>query len=214
MGQREEVILVGAFRESVELCEDAGLTIAGLFDLSIKGTFAGYPILGTDETAGKDAAKWSTIPVIVTPDEPALRRRLVALYESWGYRVRGVVSPKATISRSARIGTGAVIQSDVNVSADAVIGNHVRLNTRCNVMHDVRIDDFATVAPNAVLLGRVCVGAGAYIGANATILPEKRIGEGAVVAAGAVVTREVQAGAVVAGCPARALRPKPAGESV
>ena len=46
------------------------------------------------------------------------------------------------------------------------------------------------------------------------ILPEKRIGAGAVVAAGAVVTRDVPPGAVVAGCPARVLRPKPAGESV
>ena len=214
MDHPEEVIIVGAFRESVELCEDAGLTIAGIFDCAMTGKFGGYPILGSDETARKDAAKWSAIPVMVTLDQPSVRRRLVALYESCGYGLRSVVSPGAVISRSARIGTGAVIQSGVNVSADAIVGNHTRLNIKCNVMHNVTIEPFATVAPNAVLLGRVCVGAGAYIGANATILPGKQVGEGAVVGAGAVVTRDVPPGAVVAGCPARILRRTPAGGTV
>jgi sugar O-acyltransferase (sialic acid O-acetyltransferase NeuD family) len=212
MDHREEVILVGAFHESVELCEDAGLVIAGIFDCALTGTFAGYPVLGSDETARCGAAQWSAIPVLITPDQPSFRRRLVALYDSWGYSLRGVVSPRVTICRSARIEIGVVIQNGVNVSSDTVVGNHVRLNTKCNIMHDVRIGDFTTVAPNAVLLGRVWVGAGAYIGANATILPEKRIGEGAVVGAGAVVTHDVPPGVIVAGCPARILRQKPSGE--
>jgi acetyltransferase-like isoleucine patch superfamily enzyme len=46
----------------------------------------------------------------------------------------------------------------------------------------------------------------ASIGSGAVILPGVVIGEGALVAAGAVVTRNVEPGAVVAGCPARFLR--------
>jgi len=50
------------------------------------------------------------------------------------------------------------------------------------------------------------VGQGARIGSNATILPGVRIGEGALVGAGSVVTRDVPAGAVVAGNPAKVVK--------
>ena len=55
-----------------------------------------------------------------------------------------------------------------------------------------------TVAP--VVLKRGC-----YVGVGALLLPGVTIGERAVVAAGAVVTRDVPAGTVVAGVPARVL---------
>lgn len=56
-----------------------------------------------------------------------------------------------------------------------------------------------TVAP--VVLKRGC-----YLGAAAMVLPGVTVGENAVVAAGAVVTRDVPAGVVVAGVPARIIR--------
>jgi len=46
---------------------------------------------------------------------------------------------------------------------------------------------------------------GARVGINATLLPEVVIGEGALVGAAAVVTRDVPAGMVVAGNPARVM---------
>lgn len=57
-------------------------------------------------------------------------------------------------------------------------------------------------------VGRVKIGSGCWIGAHASILKDVEIGDGAVVGAGAVVTRSVPAGMVVAGVPARPLRPQ------
>ena len=54
------------------------------------------------------------------------------------------------------------------------------------------------------------IGRDVWIGANAVILGGVTIGDGAVVAAGAVVTKDVEAGAIVAGVPARLLRKREA----
>jgi acetyltransferase-like isoleucine patch superfamily enzyme len=51
----------------------------------------------------------------------------------------------------------------------------------------------------------VHIGRGVWIGRGAAVLAGVRIGDGAVVAANAVVTRDVAAGAVVGGVPARPL---------
>lgn len=56
-----------------------------------------------------------------------------------------------------------------------------------------------TVAP--VVLRRGC-----YLGAGCLVLPGVTVGERAVVAAGAVVTRDVPAGTVVGGVPARVIK--------
>ncbi|MCS6711628.1 hypothetical protein JSY14_06145 [Brachybacterium sp. EF45031] len=54
--------------------------------------------------------------------------------------------------------------------------------------------------------GPIMIGDRVFIGQRAIVLGGVTIGDGATIAAGAVVTRDVPAGAVVAGVPARPLQ--------
>ncbi len=54
--------------------------------------------------------------------------------------------------------------------------------------------------------GPILIGNDVWIGTGVIVLSNVRIGDGAVVAAGSVVTKDVPAGAIVAGVPARVVR--------
>ena len=109
----------------------------------------------------------------------------------------------------------------------AEIGDNVSIHPMCyldatgglTIGHDVSIahgvsiltteHDYAlpgvAIRDAPVVEAAVILGNDVWIGAGVRILAGVRIGDGAVVGAGAVVTRDVPAGQIVAGVPARAL---------
>ena len=121
------------------------------------------------------------------------------------------------VDPQAKMGAGIVIDGEVCIYHDVEIGDGtmiqhgaylppgVRIGARCFIgPHVAFTNDKYPVANNPKfvrLITTVCDRVS--IGAGAVILPGLTIGEGAVVGAGAVVTRDVPAGAVVMGNPAR-----------
>jgi UDP-N-acetylbacillosamine N-acetyltransferase len=198
-----DIIIVGGFVEIIELCENCGLNILGLIDNSNQRFLNGYPILGNDSDADSLFENYSNIPLVITPDIPKIREKLVVFYKSKGFSFKSVISPKAEISKSSIIGEGVIIQAGVNVSSNVKIGDFVKLNTNSNIMHDSEIGPFTTIAPNAVILGRVLVSSNCYIGANATILPELAVQSNVLIGAGAVVVNNIEKGKIVKGVPAK-----------
>ena len=139
------------------------------------------------------------------------RLQIQALFAAHGLRLPILVHPQAVLDRSAAVGPGSQVLAQALVAADARIGAACILNHGASVDHECTIGDGVHLAPRATLCGCVQVDDGAFIGAGAVVLPRLRIGADAVVGAGAVVTRDVPAGAVVAGNPARPTIP--AGET-
>ena len=125
-----------------------------------------------------------------------------------------------------RVGAHTKIGAFVEVQKNAVIGQRCKISSHSFVCVGVTIEDdvfvghgvmfindrfpratadgqLQTEADWSVVPTRVCKGAS--IGSGAAILCGVTIGEAAMVGAGAVVTRDVPAGATVAGVPARLL---------
>lgn len=105
-----------------------------------------------------------------------------------------------TIGRDVFINMGCKFQDQggVTVGDGALIGHNVVI---ASLNHPLDPAHRADVVPAPVVIG-----AGAWVGSNATILPGVTVGDGAVVAAAAVVTKDVPAGAIVVGSPARVTR--------
>ena len=130
-----------------------------------------------------------------------------------------------------RVGAGTRIGTFVEVQRGAEIGARCKIQSHTFICDGVRIGDRVFVGHGVTFINdrfprattpdgelqtqadwrvlETVVDDGASIGSGATIMGGVRIGAGACIGAGAVVTKDVLAGATVAGNPARPLAGEP-----
>ena len=173
--------------------------------------------VAVDVVANRKAVKWTrreklmrvlfaaVMPLFRLSPRPfwGLRRTLLRVFGAEiGADVHIAPSVRIMIPANLRIGARAAVGErailyalgPISIGADATISQGAHL---CAGTHDFRGGAMTLLKPP------IRIGEGAWICAEAFVGPGVTIGEAAVVGARAVVTRDVAAGAVVAGNPAR-----------
>lgn len=127
------------------------------------------------------------------------------------------------------IGDETKIGTFVEIQKGAIIGRRVKISSHTFICEGVTIEDYVFVGHGVMFINDpypraanpdgsiqteedwsvvpTTIKRGASIGSNATILCGVTIGEGAIIGAGSVVTRDVAPYTIVAGNPARFIRP-------
>lgn len=168
----------------------------------------GVPVLGDDSVLDRQRPGSVLLvnglgSVSVSP----VRAMLYDFFKKKGYSFTNVLHPTAVVASGVILGEGAQIMAGAIIQPGSRVGANAIINTHVTVDHDCEIDDHVHLAPGVTLSGGVRVGAKTHIGTGAVVIQGISIGMNCMIAAGAVVVSDVPSGVLVAGLPAKEIRP-------
>jgi sugar O-acyltransferase (sialic acid O-acetyltransferase NeuD family) len=173
---------------------------------ALHGTYrTGFPIIG-GLAALADLPDAQVVVCVGNPSDYTSRLRIVRRLDLPEERYATVVHPTASVGAGVTLGAGSVLLAHVALTADVAVGANVAVMPHATLTHDDRVGDFATIASGVRVGGGAVVGTGAYLGSGALVREGVHIGAWSQVGMGSVVLRDVPAGQVWVGAPARHLR--------
>ena len=198
------VVLLGGgghCRSVIDVIEQTGrFSILGVLEKEgfSYSNLMGYPLLGTDHDLPafieQNCAVVITIGQIKT-SEP--REKLYAYAKDAGAELPVVVSPRAYLSRHAKVGLGTTVMHEAIVNCSAEIGENCIINTKALVEHDAKIGNHTHIATGAFVNGGAQIGQRCFIGSGAVIHNDIDIGDGCLIGAGTIVRKNLPDGTIL-----------------
>lgn len=161
----------------------------------------GVDVLGGEEKLNELDSRQVEF-IVAFADNRTTRLEIGEQIRDNGFNIFSAIDPDSTVSPSATIGEGAIINAQSYIGPDVILDDLVIIDSAASISHDVQLSEGVTIGPNATIAGGSEVGRGTFVGAGATILDDVTIGENVFVGAGAVVTSNVSSETTVVGVPA------------
>ena len=191
--------------------QEAGFNIVGFFDddISRKGDYySGLPILGGFEDLKSDKFK-SQIDQIFCPigNNKIRVKYLSELFEE-GYEIPNFFHKSVIYAKDLMFGKGVYLLPGVIIMPIVELEDFVIVSMGTKVAHHTKLEKGVFVSSGVVVGASILVKKRAFIGVGATVMTGvKEIGKDAYVGSGAVVIKDVEKDDVVAGVPAKVIKP-------
>ncbi len=170
----QKLILLGGgghCKSCIDVIEQEGnYMISGILDKKelLGQKILDYDFIGTDDDIAKFVNEGYAFLITVGQIRTvSIRKKLFSLLSKNAAQMATVISPRAYVSKHAKIGKGTIIMHDALINASVCIGKNCIINSKALIEHDVNIEDFCHISTSAVINGGVTVKEATFFGSNA-----------------------------------------------
>ena len=189
---KPKLILIGGgghCKSCIDVIEQENkFLIAGIVDINRSiSELLGYPLLGHDEDLIKLKASYDYALIAIGQiKSPAIRVRLFDYAKFLGFKLPVIISPRAYVSKYAKIGNGSIVMHDALINTGALVGDNCIINTKSLIEHDAVIENNCHISTGAIINGGVIVRQGSFIGSNAVTKESVKTNENDFIKAGSL----------------------------
>jgi len=143
------------------------------------------------------------VEFVIAVGEPTVRQKLFDRVSNAGFEFATIIHPTAVVSDYASVASGVVICANAIISCNTQIFENVYIQPHGMVGHDSVVKSNSVISSNVILCGHCSVGANSFIGIGVNIKEGVSIGGSTIVSMGSAVFRDIPAGVIAVGNPAR-----------
>ena len=169
---KSKLILIGGgghCKSCIDVIEQENkFIIAGIVDINTAvSDLLGYPLFGIDDDLAMLKSNYDYALVTVGQIKtPSIRIRLLDYAKTLGFKLPSIISPRAYVSKHAKIGQGTIVMHDALINAGVLVGDNCIINTKTLIEHDAVIENNCHISTGAIINGGAIVKQGTFVGSN------------------------------------------------
>jgi len=142
--------------------------------------------------------------------KPAIKKKVFEFF-NYHYQISkgdymNLFYPGFNFAGSVKFGLGIQTGPHVVIAPFTEIKNFVTINRSVSIGHHTVLEDYCTINPGVNIAGNCWLEEGVTIGMGTNIIDGVKIGSGSVIGAGSLVTKNIPAGVVAYGLPAKIIK--------
>lgn len=169
-----------------------------------KKSVGNWSIIGASDDLFATLAQYTGVAVAIGNN--AIRQQKIDLLLKAKAKLPVLIHPTATVSSYAKIECGTVVFAGAVINPDAVIKKGCIINTNSVIEHDCGVGEYSHISPSVALAGGTLVGDNTWIGIGSCSKQLVKIGSNSTIGAGSVIIKDIPAGVVAFGNPARIVK--------
>ena len=198
----KKIILIGAGGHAKSCLDVILLTkkfkILGFIDQDKKINILNYKVLGDESYLKKLKNKSCYLHISLGFIKFPLKRiKIFNEFKKLNFKFPQIISPRAHVSKNAKILDGTIVHHNVVINFEAEIGSNNIINTSAIIEHGVKIGNNCHISTRTVINGDVVVQDNTFIGSGAVIRQGVNIGRNCFIGMGQIVTKNIPNNTVI-----------------